>query len=133
MVGCSSLGTLNAVNSLTPGDGGTDRVATDIAFGSDPRQKLDIYTPEGVGNAGKAPVVVFFYGGSWNSGRRQDYAFAARALAAKGFVVVVPDYRLVPQVTFPGFCRRWRGGRRLDACPYRRTWRGSGADRRQRP
>jgi len=98
--GCSSLGTLNAVNSLTPGDGGTVRVATDIAFGSDPRQMLDIYTPEGVT---KAPVVVFFYGGSWNSGRRQDYAFAARALAAQGFVVVVPDYRLVPQVKFPAF------------------------------
>ncbi len=100
IAGCSSLGTLNAVNNLTPGDGGTDRVAVDIAFGSDPRQKLDIYTPAGTG---KAPVVVFFYGGSWSSGRRQDYAFAARALAAQGFVVVVPDYRLVPQVKFPAF------------------------------
>ena len=114
IAGCSSLGTLNTVNNLTPGDGGTDRVATDIAFGSDPRQKLDIYTPVGAGSApagagsapvgaGKAPVVVFFYGGSWSSGRRQDYAFAARALAAQGFVVVVPDYRLVPQVKFPVF------------------------------
>ncbi len=100
LAGCSSLGTLNTVNSLTPGDGGTDRVASDIAFGSDPRQMLDIYTPSG---SGKAPVVVFFYGGSWSSGRRQDYAFAARALAAQGFVVVVPDYRLVPQVKFPAF------------------------------
>lgn len=100
IAGCSSLGTLNAVNSLTPGDGGTDRVAVDIAFGSDPRQKLDIYTPAGTA---KAPVIVFFYGGSWSSGRRQDYAFAARALAAQGFVVVVPDYRLVPQVKFPAF------------------------------
>jgi acetyl esterase/lipase len=100
IAGCSSLGTLNAVNNLTPGDGGTDRVAVDIAFGSDPRQKLDVYTPAGTA---KAPVVVFFYGGSWSSGRRQDYAFAARALAAQGFVVVVPDYRLVPQVKFPAF------------------------------
>ena len=100
LAGCSSIGTLNTVNSLTPGDSGTERIATDIAFGSDPRQKLDIYSPTA---GGKAPVIVFFYGGSWNSGRRQDYAFAARALAAKGFVVVVPDYRLVPQVHFPAF------------------------------
>lgn len=100
LAGCSSLGTLNTVNNLTPGDGGTSREATDIAFGSDPRQMLDIYKPE---NASGAPVIVFFYGGSWNSGRRQDYAFAARALAAQGFVVVVPDYRLVPQVRFPAF------------------------------
>ncbi len=100
LAGCSSLGTLNGVNTLTPGDGGTDRVAQDIAFGSDPRQMLDIYKPS---NASNAPVIVFFYGGSWSSGRRQDYAFAARALAAQGFVVVVPDYRLVPQVKFPAF------------------------------
>lgn len=100
LAGCSSLGTLNGVNNLTPGDAGTDRLQGDIAYGSDPRQKLDIYAPKGARNA---PVVVFFYGGSWNSGRRQDYVFAARALAAKGFVTVVPDYRLVPQVRYPGF------------------------------
>ena len=100
MSGCTRLGTLNGVNSLTPGDAGTDRIADDIAYGRDPRQKLDIYAPAGARNA---PVVVFFYGGSWNSGRRQDYAFAARALAAQGFVTVVPDYRLVPQVRYPGF------------------------------
>ncbi|MBC7520956.1 MAG: alpha/beta hydrolase [Sandarakinorhabdus sp.] len=105
LAGCTSLQTLNTVNSLTPGDGAASREATDIAFGSDPRQKLDIYKPEGItpGSAAKVPVIVFFYGGSWNSGRRQDYAFAGRALAAQGFVVVVPDYRLVPQVRFPAF------------------------------
>jgi acetyl esterase/lipase len=100
MSGCTRLGTLNGVNNLTPGDSGTDKVAADIAYGSDPRQKLDIYAPVGARNA---PVVVFFYGGSWNSGQRQDYAFAARALAARGFVTVVPDYRLVPQVKYPAF------------------------------
>ena len=102
LAGCSSINTLNAVNSLTPGDRGTNRVASNIAFGSDPRQRLDIYAPAAAGS-GKAPVVIFFYGGSWNSGRRQDYVFAARALAAQGFIVVVPDYRLVPQVKFPAF------------------------------
>jgi acetyl esterase/lipase len=100
LAGCSSLGALNSVNDLTPGDGGIAREATDVAFGTDPRQKLDVYTPA---TATNAPVIVFFYGGSWNSGRRQDYSFAARALAAQGFVVVVPDYRLVPQVRFPAF------------------------------
>ena len=51
------------------------------------------------------PVILFFYGGSWNSGRRQGYAFAARALAARGFVVIVPDYRLVPDAVYPDFLR----------------------------
>jgi acetyl esterase/lipase len=46
---------------------------------------------------------VFFYGGSWTTGTREGYAFAGQALAAKGFVVVIPDYRLVPEVRFPAF------------------------------
>jgi acetyl esterase/lipase len=100
LAGCTRLGTLNGLNNITPGDGGTDHVAADIAFGRDPRQTLDVYAPLGVS---RAPVIVFFYGGSWKFGRRQDYAFAARALAARGFVVVVPDYRLVPQVRYPAF------------------------------
>lgn len=100
LAGCTRLGALNGVNAITPGDGGTDKIGRDIAFGSDPRQALDVYTPEKGGNL---PVIVFFYGGSWSSGARGDYAFAARALAAQGFVVVVPDYRLVPQVRFPAF------------------------------
>lgn len=99
--GCSPLGALNMVNRLLPGDGGVRRVATGAAFGPDERQRADVYAPERL--KGSAPVLLFFYGGSWASGRRQDYGFAARALAAQGFVVVVPDYRLVPAVRFPAF------------------------------
>jgi acetyl esterase/lipase len=47
--------------------------------------------------------VVFFYGGGWESGSRTEYAFVGRALAASGYVTVVPDYRLYPQVRFPAF------------------------------
>lgn len=49
------------------------------------------------------PVVIFFYGGSWNSGSRSGYTFVGRALAARGFVTVIPDYRLVPEVRYPAF------------------------------
>lgn len=97
---CSRLDLLNGVNALAPGDGGVRRVVNGAAFGADPRQRLDVHAPAG---AQGLPVVVFFYGGSWASGDRGGYGFAARALAARGFVVVVPDYRLVPQVRFPAF------------------------------
>ena len=50
-----------------------------------------------------APVVVFFYGGSWNSGSRVDYRFVGEALASRGIVTVVADYRLYPQVRYPLF------------------------------
>ncbi len=99
--GCSRLDTLNGLNAVTPGDGGVVRRVDGAAYGSDPRQKLDVYAPDGA--ATPRPVIVFFYGGGWNSGYRGGYAFVARALAARGFVVVVPDYRLVPQVRFPAF------------------------------
>ena len=97
---CSPLGTLNGLNNIAPGDGGVARVAKDVPFGDDPRQRLDVYAPTG---GGSHPVVVFFYGGSWASGYRQGYAFAAKALASRGYTVVVPDYRLVPDVHFPAF------------------------------
>ena len=48
-------------------------------------------------------MIVFFYGGSWDSGTKSGYAFVGRALAAQGFVVAIPDYRLVPQVRYPAF------------------------------
>ena len=100
LAGCSSLDTLNGVNKLVPGDGGVAKVGEGLPFGADARQRLDVYAPR---RAADLPVIVFFYGGSWASGSRGDYGFAARALAAQGFVVVVPDYRLVPQVRFPAF------------------------------
>jgi len=98
---CSPLGALNGVNRLTPGDGGVKRIVTGAAFGSDARQRLDVWAPENA--AANLPVIVFFYGGSWNSGDREGYGFAARALAARGFLVVVPDYRLVPRARWPAF------------------------------
>lgn len=93
------LGTLNA---LMPKDRASARVAQDVSFGMGERLKLDVYAPRSAAS-GRWPVIVFFYGGSWNSGRRQGYAFVARALAAQGFLVVVPDYRLVPEARYPDF------------------------------
>ena len=94
--GCSPVKVLNA---LTPED--TFARTAGIAYGSDPRQKLDVYVPRHA-QAG-APVVVFFYGGSWNSGDRADYAFVGEALASRGIVAVLADYRLYPQVRYPAF------------------------------
>lgn len=98
LVACSPLTALNAV---TPASDYTRR--DDIAYGDNPRQRLDVYLPRAPQAAGGLPVVVFFYGGSWNSGSRKDYAFIGEALTSRGFIVVVPDYRLYPEVRYPGF------------------------------
>lgn len=65
------------------------------------RGGVDVYGP-GLAE-GSAPVAVFFYGGSWDSGERRHYRWVARALAAQGFLALVPDYRLHPEVRFPDF------------------------------
>jgi acetyl esterase/lipase len=71
-----------------------------LAYGTDQRQKLDVYMPRMAVNR---PVVIFWYGGSWQKGNKSDYRFVGTALAKLGFVAVLPDYRLYPQVTFPAF------------------------------
>lgn len=98
VAGCSPL---RVFNTIMPKDGGSVQVVRDAAFGPDPRQKLDVYAP--VAGPKPLPVIVFFYGGSWNSGTKAGYAFLGRALASRGFLVVLPDYRLVPQVRYPAF------------------------------
>lgn len=96
LAACSPL---KVLNSLTPGSSFTK--TSGIAYGSDPRQRLDVYRPRQA--VPGAPVVVFFYGGSWNSGSRSDYDFVGEALASRGMVVVIADYRLYPQVRYPAF------------------------------
>jgi acetyl esterase/lipase len=108
---CSPLGVLNG---LAP----RRRVAQDIAYGSDPRQRLDIYVPEGLKSP--APVIVFLYGGGWDSGSKTMYRFVGGALAAQGFVTVIPDYRLYPQVRYPTF---------LEDCASAFAWTAANSDK----
>jgi acetyl esterase/lipase len=99
--GCSVAGVLNAAVSHQH-----FRAETGLAYGSAPRQRLDVYVPaDGVPPAAPhgRPVVVFFYGGSWQNGSRDNYLFVGAALASRGFVAVVPDYRTWPDTAFPGF------------------------------
>ena len=84
------------LNSLAP----SRLVADGVPYGEGERHSLDVYAPEG---AGPFPVLVFLYGGNWDSGSRDIYRFLGGAFASHGVVTVVPDYRLYPAVKFPGF------------------------------
>ncbi|MEM7042252.1 MAG: alpha/beta hydrolase [Pseudomonadota bacterium] len=95
-LGCTPARLLNAVISE---DG--YQVERDIAYGATARQKLDIYVPDKV--ASGADVAVFFYGGRWEFGSKADYLFVGQALASRGIVAVIADYRLYPDVRFPAF------------------------------
>lgn len=96
---------LDVINKIIPATG--LRVTRNVPFGLHPRQKMDIYRPAAkncTGSLGEAlPVIVYIYGGLWQFGDRHDYEFLAGTLARQGFVVVVPDYRIFPDVIFPRF------------------------------
>ncbi len=95
----SACSPVSLVNAMVPRSGYA--IHRDIAYGSLPRQKLDIYVPDGL-KAG-APVVLFFYGGNWDSGDKGMYLALGQSLASAGIVTVVADYRLYPQVHYPDF------------------------------
>lgn len=95
--GCGSP--LEALNAVTPNTGYTRQQA--IAYGDDDRQRLDVYRPASADANGH--TILFVYGGAWRDGRRQDYEFVAGALAEAGHTVILPDYRLYPEVRWPRF------------------------------
>ncbi|MGN6277452.1 MAG: alpha/beta hydrolase [Sphingomonas sp.] len=97
----SPPGLLSFLDGVMGGGRGVERVGRGVAFGTH-EQALDVWRPTGATSA-KRPVLIFWYGGGWVKGSRGAYAFAARAYAKAGFVVVVPDYRKVPNVRFPAF------------------------------
>ncbi len=96
--GCSTMGVLNAVSANA-----AVSVTRDVAYGGEARRRLDVYAPK-ARIAGR-PVVVFFYGGSWDSGERGNYAWVGQALAGQGYVAMVADYRLYPEARWPDFLR----------------------------
>ncbi len=96
--GCSPA---RILNDLAP----RRRVAEGIPYGDGPRRTLDVYAPDSLPGAGPAPVIVFLYGGGWKDGSKALYRFVGGALAQRGAIVVIPDYRLYPQVRYPDFLR----------------------------
>jgi acetyl esterase/lipase len=98
MVMLSACSPVSLLNALAPTAGITKTL--DVPYGPGERHGLDIYAPPG---PLAAPVVMFIYGGGWKDGDKGIYRFAAASLAAHGFLTVVPDYRLFPQVRFPVF------------------------------
>jgi acetyl esterase/lipase len=98
LAGCSAV---TALNALQPRAGVA--VTRDVAYECGPRGGLDVYQPAQAD--GHAPVVVFLYGGGWDSGAKADYGFVGAALARQGFLAIIPDYRIYPEARWPDFLR----------------------------
>ena len=97
---CSPLTLLNVA---VPSSGYS--LEAGIAYGPLDRQRLDVYRPDAKAFPGPRPVIFFLYGGAWQDGERGQYKFVGEAFTERGFIVVVPDYRVYPQVRYPAFVR----------------------------
>jgi acetyl esterase/lipase len=103
LAACSPV---DALNVMVPDDGYVRHAG--LSYGAQPRQALDVYEPKGaapgtLAPGGGRPVVVFFYGGSWRGGSRETYRFVGEALTSRGYVAVLPDYRVHPEAVYPAF------------------------------
>src|SRR4051812_45047185 len=96
----ASCGGLAFTVANLPAHFGAFQRHADIAYGKLPRQWLDVYSPA---EAHDRPIIVFWYGGSWESGAKSNYRFVGATLAQSGYVAVLPDYRLYPEARFPAF------------------------------
>jgi len=94
LIGCSAAGVLNGI---TP-SGSFDR-DKNVSYGDGPRQMMDIYRADEP--KVDAPVIVFVHGGGWNAGDKSMYKFVAEGFTKDGYDVVVPNYRLYPNMTYP--------------------------------
>src|ERR1700677_2187757 len=99
LAGCASMAPV--LNLLISHAGYS--VKEDLAYGRNPRQKLDVYTPDHL--TGKAPVILFLYGGSWQTGNKEQYLAFGESFATKGIVVAIADYRVYPEVRYPDFLK----------------------------
>jgi len=99
MLTFSACSTTGVINLISP-SGHYEKIS-DLPYGDLERQKVDIYIPNP--EIRKNILIVFFYGGSWDSGNKDAYKFVASSLTQHGYTVAIPDYRLFPEVIFPEF------------------------------
>src|SRR5690625_862424 len=99
VVGCQPVKVLNGV---TPRSG--FNLQRDLAYGSEARQTMDIYLP--TKRPWRSAVLVFVHGGAWETGAKEDFLFVGQTFARLGYVTVIPNYRLYPEVEFPDLDRK---------------------------
>jgi len=103
-VGLSGCLSMSLAVANAPAVFGDYSVERNVGYGPEPAHLLDIYRPSAAEpSTSSRPIVLFWHGGGWVSGSKGQYRFVAEALVSRGYVAVLPAYRLHPQGKFPGF------------------------------
>lgn len=75
---------------------------TEAAYGAAPREKIDIFRPEGASKG----LVVFVHGGYWLKFSKDMWSHLAQGALAQGWTVALPGYTLAPENDIPGIARQ---------------------------
>jgi len=116
-----AINAIGVINGLSLKDRGSRRVASSVRYGEAVRHRLDVYAPKD--GAGPWPIIVFYHGGGWDSGDPESYEFIGRSLAALGYVVALPAYRLLPEAEYPVFLEDCALATRF-VCEHAGDWGG---------
>jgi arylformamidase len=73
---------------------GAGRATLGIAYGEKPRNRLDLFLPEGKPKG----LVVFVHGGYWMAFDNSYWSHLAGGAVAHGYAVAMPSYTLCPEV-----------------------------------
>ncbi len=99
-------------------EGSSFEVRTDIPYGQDERQTLDLFLPKDDGKSLR-PAVVVIHGGAWRSGNKRDMHPIAELFTRHGYVTAAVNYRLAPKWSYPA---------QLDDCQRSVRWLRKRAD-----
>ena len=96
-------GTNKLFAEMSAGVDPATKVTRDLAYGPDPRNRLDLFVREGTANA---PVLVFVHGGGFVMGDKHTegspfYSNVGEFAARMGWLGVPMTYRLAPAHKFP--------------------------------
>ena len=69
------------------------RARTDVGYGQKPRQKLDLFLPEGEPSG----LLVFLHGGYWLRFGRESWSHLAEGALGRGWAMAIPSYTLAPE------------------------------------
>jgi arylformamidase len=67
-----------------------------LAYGTSPRQTVDLFFPDATGHT---PLALFVHGGYWRSLEASSFSHVSAGLNARGIAVAVAGYDLCPNVT----------------------------------
>ncbi len=79
-----------------------DRARLDVAYGAAPRERFDLFLPQGTAQG----LVVFVHGGYWRAFGKSDWSHLAQGALGRGWAVALPGYTLCPQIRVSGITRQ---------------------------